>query len=95
MYEAGFTRRGELIIFDVRANAFLQHMVRNIMGSMLAVGEGRRSPEWIDQLLESKDRTRASMTAAPAGLYLVEVGYPEPYRSLGQKVLPAILCAAQ
>jgi tRNA pseudouridine38-40 synthase len=70
-------------------------MVRNIMGSLLAIGEGQRPPVWILQLLESKDRSQAAMTAAPEGLYLVEVGYPQPYSSLGQKVLPAILSPSQ
>ncbi len=92
---ANFTELGGLLVFDVCANAFLQHMVRNIMGSLLAVGEGRQSVDWIGDLLKSKDRTLAATTAAPEGLYLVEVGYPESYGALGQKVLPAILCASQ
>lgn len=70
------TRRGELVIIDIDANAFLHHMVRNIAGSLMAVGYGRHPPEWIGQLLAAGDRTRAGDTAAADGLYLVEVAYP-------------------
>lgn len=93
VFDARFSRQGELIVFDICANAFLQHMVRNIMGSLLVIGEGRQSPAWIEQLLVGKDRTQAAMTAAPEGLYLVEVGFPAPYKALGEKVAPPILCA--
>ncbi|MFT4862382.1 MAG: tRNA pseudouridine38-40 synthase [Pseudohongiellaceae bacterium] len=92
---ASFAHSGDKIVFDVQANAFLQHMVRNIMGSLLEIGQGNQSSDWIGQLLAGKDRTKSAMTAPPQGLYLVEVGYPEPYKALGQKVLPAILCATQ
>ena len=95
VFEASFGRFGDKIAFDIRANAFLQHMVRNIMGSLLVVGEGQQPPGWIEQLLKGKDRTKAAMTAAPEGLYLVEVGYPQPYSALGARVLPAILCPPQ
>ncbi len=69
-------RRGALVIVDVRANAFLHHMVRNIAGSLMAVGSGRREVGWIAELLDRGDRTLAADTAAPDGLYLVEVEYP-------------------
>ncbi|HSG87875.1 MAG TPA: tRNA pseudouridine(38-40) synthase TruA [Pseudomonadales bacterium] len=70
------TRRGPLIGVDIRANAFLQHMVRNIVGSLMVVGRGEATPEWIGELLAARDRTRAGAAARPEGLYLVEVGYP-------------------
>ncbi len=95
VFAASFVHHADLIVFDGCANAFIQNMVRNIMGSLLAVGEGLKSPIWIKQLLDNKDRTQAAMTAAPEGLYLVEVGYPEPFQFLGEKVLPAILCGTQ
>jgi len=73
------SRRGDLVIIDIKANAFLHHMVRNIAGSLMAVGLGRQSPEWIGQLLAGRDRGVAADTAPAAGLYLVEVDYPPRY----------------
>jgi tRNA pseudouridine38-40 synthase len=70
------SRRGELVVVDIKANAFLHHMVRNIAGSLIAVGCGRRAVGWIAQLLAGRDRTVAADTAPPHGLYLVEVEYP-------------------
>lgn len=69
-------RRGQLVVVDVKANAFLHHMVRNIVGSLMAVGSGRKPAGWISQLLQNKDRTAAADTAPPDGLYLVDVEYP-------------------
>lgn len=78
------TRTGDLVVVDIKANAFLHHMVRNIVGSLMAVGTGRQKPEWIERLLAGGDRTVAAETAPAAGLYLVEVEYPALYK------LPAI-----
>lgn len=75
----GVVRRGDLVLVDIRANAFLHHMVRNIVGSLLAVGTGRAAPGWLAQLLEGRDRTQAADTAPAAGLYLVEVEYPPSF----------------
>lgn len=72
-------RRGDLVIIDIEANAFLHHMVRNIAGSLMVVGHGRHPPEWIGQLLAAGDRTRAGDTAPADGLYLVDVTYPPAY----------------
>jgi tRNA pseudouridine38-40 synthase len=69
-------RSGPLLCLDIRANAFLLHMVRNITGSLIRVGRGEAEPGWIAELLAGRDRTRAAATAPPEGLYLVEVGYP-------------------
>lgn len=69
-------RRGSLVGVDVTANAFVHHMVRNIVGSLLMVGRGEAPPAWMGELLALRDRTRAAATAAPEGLYLVQVGYP-------------------
>ena len=60
----------------VRANAFLQHMVRNLVGSLLAIGQGKQSVEWLNQVLEAKSRQSGAPTFAPDGLYLAQVGYP-------------------
>lgn len=73
------SRRGDLVVVDIKANAFLHHMVRNIVGSLAAVGLGRQPPQWIEQLLQGRDRSVAADTAAAAGLYLVEVEYPPRY----------------
>ena len=70
-----YTRR-ELVVVDIQANAFLHHMVRNIVGTLIAVGRGRCASGWVGELLALKDRTRASDTAPAAGLYLVAVNYP-------------------
>jgi len=65
-----------LIMFDITANAFLLHMVRNIVGSLMEVGSGEAEPEWIQTVLAARDRRKAGMTASAAGLYLVDVLYP-------------------
>ena len=73
---AKIIQAGELIVFEVTANAFVLHMVRNIIGSLMEVGFGRRDPGWIGQLIKGRDRTKSAATASPKGLYLVQVGYP-------------------
>ena len=73
------SRCGELVVVDIQANAFLHHMVRNIVGSLLAVGSARKPESWIEQLLAGKDRTLAADTAAPHGLYLADVLYPAEF----------------
>lgn len=76
---AEVTRRGAFVILDIQANAFLQHMVRNIVGALLEIGHGRQNPTWIGELLAQRDRTLGAVTAPPDGLYLVQVGYPERF----------------
>ncbi len=72
-------RRGDFVIIDITANAFLHHMVRNIAGSLLAVGTHSRSVDWFQAVLLSRDRTQAAETAPPEGLYLARVDYPEVF----------------
>jgi tRNA pseudouridine38-40 synthase len=72
-------REGALVILDVTANAFLYHMVRNIAGSLMAVGRGEASPQWIGDVLEARDRTAAGVTASAEGLYFVKAKYPGKY----------------
>lgn len=74
------TRQGMYVMVDIQANAFLHHMVRNIVGSLLEVGLGNKPIEWITELLALKDRNQAAATAKPNGLYLVDVTYPEQYQ---------------
>jgi tRNA pseudouridine38-40 synthase len=69
-------RRGDLVFFDIAANAFLQHMVRNVAGVLVEIGKGKREPDWARALLEARDRTRGAATAPPQGLYLSRVDYP-------------------
>ena len=68
-------KRGETIDFVVRANAFLHHMVRNLVGTLVYVGKGKFPPQWVGELLRSKDRARAAPTFGPEGLYLETIEY--------------------
>ena len=73
------TRQDDYIFIDVQANAFLHHMVRNIVGTLLAIGEGEQEPSWVKTLLDARDRSIAGVTAPAQGLYLVSVRYPDKY----------------
>jgi len=73
------TRQGEYIIVDIKANAFLHHMVRNIVGSLMRVGQSQEKTTWIKDVLEYKNRCLAGVTAPPEGLYFVEVDYPAQF----------------
>lgn len=79
MHSITVSRRKDLLIIDVCANAFLHHMVRNIAGALLVIGKGQQSTAWFSQIFQAKDRTKAPPTAAPHGLYLVDVSYPESF----------------
>lgn len=68
-------RRGDRIDLRIRANAFLHHMVRNIVGTLVYAGRDRRPPQWVKDILDSRDRSRAAPTFAPEGLYLESVEY--------------------
>lgn len=72
-------RSRQFVVIDVRANAFLHHMVRNITGSLLEVGSQRRPITWIAELLAGRDRSQSGMTAAPQGLYFVGPDYPAEF----------------
>jgi tRNA pseudouridine38-40 synthase len=75
VYQNVLEQRAELLVYRVEATAFLRHMVRNIVGTLVQVGTGERTPEAFKQLLELGDRTKAGETAPPCGLYLMEVKY--------------------
>ncbi len=75
IYANSLEARGELLIYAVEATAFLRHMVRNIVGTLVEVGQGLRAPQSFKELLEARDRTKAGITAPAHGLYLVEVKY--------------------
>ncbi len=83
---------GGLIVMEIRANAFLHHMVRNIVGVLMAVGSGQKPAAWVTDVLQSCDRSAASVTAPAAGLYFVAAHYPDefqlPVLSRGPLMLP-------
>jgi tRNA pseudouridine38-40 synthase len=70
-------RRGDYLLIDFTANAYLHHMVRNIVGALVYVGSGKHPPDWIGEVLRSRDRARAAPTFDAAGLYLARVVYDE------------------
>ncbi len=73
------SRNGAFIYLDIEANAFLHHMVRNMAGVLMTIGAGEQAPEWADELLQRRDRTRGGVTAPSDGLYLVRVEYPQEF----------------
>ena len=87
LYHCNVTRQGDYVIIDIKGNAFLHHMVRNIAGSLMRVGQELEPVSWIKDVLEAKNRCVAGMTGPAAGLYFVGVDYPEefdiPKKNLG------------
>lgn len=75
VYRTALEERSDLLVFTIEATAFLRHMVRNIVGTLVQVGRGLRTPQSFSHLLAARDRTQAGPTAPPHGLYLVEVKY--------------------
>lgn len=73
------TRHGDYIVVDIKANAFLHHMVRNVVGSLMRVGQAEEDPSWMKEVLLAKNRCVAGITAPPEGLYFVDVDYPEAF----------------
>ncbi|AZC23795.1 tRNA pseudouridine(38-40) synthase [Pseudomonas sessilinigenes] len=73
-------RHGKMIVLDIRASAFLHHMVRNIAGVLMTIGAGERPVEWAREVLESRARRAGGVTAHPFGLYLVQVEYNEEFQ---------------
>jgi tRNA pseudouridine38-40 synthase len=81
LHRLDITRRGAYWRFEFEANAFLHHMIRNIMGCLLAVGQGQRPPGWITEVLAARDRDAAAPTFSPDGLYFMGPRY-EPHWGL-------------
>ncbi len=73
------TRVDDEIRIEVQANAFLHHMVRNLVGSLVLVGRGERPVEWMKELLDGRDRRRAGPTAVPQGLVFLGPRYPSDW----------------
>ena len=80
IHQISISRQGDLIFLDIKANAFLYHMVRNIAGSLMAVGRGAKSREWFADVFSSKDRNRADVTASAHGLYFLRAHYPDQFK---------------
>ena len=85
---------GRFIVLDIRANAFLHHMVRNIAGVLMTIGCGERPVEWAKEVLDTGVRRTGGVTAHPFGLYLVDVEYPAefdlPERYIGPHFLSSL-----
>ncbi len=76
IYHIALTREDHYIVLTVTANAFLHHMVRNIVGTLLPIGWNEKPVEWIKEVLQAKKRAHAGVTAPAEGLYLTKVNYP-------------------
>ena len=87
MLSIALRTRAPLLEIEFQANAFLQHMVRNLVGALVEIGSGRRPSVWARELLAARDRTQAGVAAPPQGLALAAIGYPD---TCG---LPAVLPA--
>ncbi len=74
---ATIERHGDYVLVELTANAFLHHMVRNVVGCLVHVGKGAAPPAWVAEVLAGRDRARAAPTFGPEGLYLARVHYPE------------------
>ena len=74
------SRHGDLVYLDVKANAFLYHMVRNIAGSLMSVGRGEHDKAWFERIFAACDRNQAEVTAPAAGLYFVQVWYEPQFK---------------
>ncbi len=75
LHQLDIRKHGDMLIFDLHADAFLHHMVRNIVGCLVYVGKGRHPPAWLAEVLASRSRSMAAPTFAPDGLYLRRIHY--------------------
>lgn len=84
-------QQGPYIVLDIQADGFLHHMVRNIAGVLMAIGQGKAEPAWAKEVLDAKDRTLGGVTALADGLYFVDAHYPEQFALPKEPVGPAFL----
>lgn len=75
LHQLDISRHGEMLVFDLSADAFLHHMVRNIIGCLVYVGKGKHPPSWLSEVLAGRERSLAAPTFAPDGLYLTRIRY--------------------
>jgi len=80
MHAAAIRASGAYVLFDFTANAFLHHMVRNLVGCLVYVGKGKHAPGWMSELIDARDRRLAAPTFSPDGLYLFEVRYDSRWK---------------
>lgn len=80
IYDIQVKRFGQSVLIEIEANAFLHHMVRNIVGTLIPIGQSKYPPDYINAVLESRDRRYAPATAPAGGLYLIKARYPTEYR---------------
>lgn len=83
---ADFFVHGQFLVLDIEADGFLHHMVRNIMGTLFAIGEGKLPPTAITELIAARDRTLAPATASPDGLYFINATYDDNHQALLPKL---------
>ena len=81
----------DFIVLNISANAFLHHMVRNVVGSLLKIGEGVKQKPWLQTVLDAKDRRLAGITAPADGLYLTGIIYPDKYNLPNEIIKPPML----
>lgn len=84
-------RQGRLVILDVRADAFLHHMVRNLAGVLMAIGSNEAPESWAETVLTTRDRQQGGVTARPDGLYLVDAEYAAHFQLPASTLGPAFL----
>ena len=89
MHDIRIERHGDIIVVTLTANAFLHHMVRNIVGSLIVIGNGNQAPKWLADILASRDRSLAAPTFMPDGLYLAKIAYDAKWR-LPQEDAPGL-----
>jgi len=90
MYFIKVYQEDDTIIIDLCANAFVHHMVRNIAGALMEIGQSKQPVDWCEQLLAKKDRRLASATASPHGLYLGGIFYPPEYGMVNHPIFNAL-----
>ena len=79
LYQVEVNKHGDFIVFSFSGNAFLHHQVRNMVGALVYVGKGNFEPDYIQLLLQARDRTKSPPTFSPDGLYLTGVGYEDAW----------------
>jgi tRNA pseudouridine38-40 synthase len=80
MYSIEIFSNEPWLYFRIKGNAFLHHMVRNLVGSFIQIGVGKQKSEWMAEILAAKDRSIAAPTFSPAGLYLARIAYPDDFQ---------------
>ena len=88
IFHLNVNRYGDLIRLDVKANAFLHHMIRNIAGVLISIGSGSKPTAWAKEVLDARSRSLAGVTAPPYGLYLSQVFYPEQFQIPLARIAP-------